>query len=148
MTYGRLGDSFLRSAYVVYDLKGETVSMAPTKYNATDSNIVEIELGNNSVAILPGASSVSYPSVIPTQGTSPFSVSTITATIKTSSIPAPSKSSSGLLSTGTSVASPTGSGNKTSGAAYAFAGGNRGSLLVFHSLVAFLTASFGAVLWL
>jgi hypothetical protein len=37
-----LGDTFLRSAYVVYDLDNKQISLAQTVFNATDSNIVEI----------------------------------------------------------------------------------------------------------
>ncbi|KAI1502493.1 mitochondrial elongation factor g 1-like protein [Biscogniauxia marginata] len=35
-----LGDTFLRSAYVVYDLENNQVGIAPTDFNATTSNIV------------------------------------------------------------------------------------------------------------
>lgn len=35
-----LGDTFLRSAYVVYDLENNQVAMAPTDFNATESNII------------------------------------------------------------------------------------------------------------
>ncbi len=35
-----LGDTFLRSAYVVYDLVNNQVGMAPTDFNATSSNVV------------------------------------------------------------------------------------------------------------
>ncbi|KAG9244675.1 aspartic peptidase domain-containing protein [Calycina marina] len=34
------GDTFLRSAYVVYDLANNKIGMAQTKFNTTDSNIV------------------------------------------------------------------------------------------------------------
>ncbi|KAI9828950.1 MAG: hypothetical protein M1819_006449 [Sarea resinae] len=37
-----LGDTFLRSAYVVYDLTHNEVSLAPTKFNSTTSSIKEI----------------------------------------------------------------------------------------------------------
>ena len=46
------GDTFLRSAYVVYDLTNNQIGIAQTNYNATDSNIVEI-----SGSSIPGASS-------------------------------------------------------------------------------------------
>ena len=36
------GDTFLRSAYVVYDLTNNQIGMAQTNFNATNSNIVEI----------------------------------------------------------------------------------------------------------
>ncbi|KAM3504737.1 hypothetical protein MY11210_008239 [Beauveria gryllotalpidicola] len=35
-----LGDTFLRSAYVVYDLENNQVAIAPTKFNASASNVV------------------------------------------------------------------------------------------------------------
>ena len=36
------GDTFLRSAYVVYDLNNNVIAMAQTNFNATSSNVVEI----------------------------------------------------------------------------------------------------------
>jgi hypothetical protein len=53
-----LGDTFLRSAYVVYDLDNNEISMAQTVFNATTSDIVEIGKGKSSV---PGSSAVSRP---------------------------------------------------------------------------------------
>lgn len=38
-----LGDSFLRSAYVVYDLEKHEAAMAPVKFNQTDSDIEAIK---------------------------------------------------------------------------------------------------------
>ena len=40
-----LGDAFLRSAYVVYDLVNNQISMAPTNFNSTTDNIKEIAPG-------------------------------------------------------------------------------------------------------
>lgn len=37
-----LGDTFLRSAYVVYDLQGKTIAIAQTNFNGGAENIVEI----------------------------------------------------------------------------------------------------------
>jgi hypothetical protein len=48
-----LGDTFLRSAYVVYDIDSQQIGIAPTVFNATSSNIVEIGAGN-----VAGASSI------------------------------------------------------------------------------------------
>ncbi|KAK0512749.1 hypothetical protein JMJ35_004766 [Cladonia borealis] len=50
-----LGDTFLRSAYVVYDLANNEISLAQTDFNATDSNVKEIGTGTTSV---PGATVV------------------------------------------------------------------------------------------
>lgn len=36
------GDTFLRSAYVVYDLSNNEIGIAQTNYNATSANVVEI----------------------------------------------------------------------------------------------------------
>jgi hypothetical protein len=49
------GDTFLRSAYVVYDLDNQQIGIAPTNFESTNSNIQEIGSGTGNVA---GASSV------------------------------------------------------------------------------------------
>lgn len=50
-----LGDTFLRSAYVVYDLYLNEISLAQTDFNATSDNIVEIT--NSSIPDATGISS-------------------------------------------------------------------------------------------
>ncbi|KAJ5903715.1 hypothetical protein N7504_006098 [Penicillium tannophilum] len=50
-----LGDTFLRSAYVVYDLANNEISLANTNFDSTSNNIKEIGTGSDSV---PGATSV------------------------------------------------------------------------------------------
>jgi hypothetical protein len=44
-----LGDTFLRSAYVVYDLSNNQISLAQTKFNVTTSNVLEIGTGSSAV---------------------------------------------------------------------------------------------------
>lgn len=44
-----LGDTFLRSAYVVYDLANNRISLAQTNFNSTTDNIKEIEVGPDGV---------------------------------------------------------------------------------------------------
>ena len=44
-----LGDTFLRSAYVVYDLSNNEIALAQTKFNETSSNIQEIQPGDDGV---------------------------------------------------------------------------------------------------
>jgi hypothetical protein len=44
-----LGDTFLRSAYLVYDLVNNEISIAQTKFNATTSNVLEIGTGVDAV---------------------------------------------------------------------------------------------------
>ncbi|KAK4143825.1 aspartic peptidase domain-containing protein [Dichotomopilus funicola] len=53
-----LGDTFLRSAYVVYDLDNNQIALAPTRFNSTTSNIMEIGTGAGAV---PGATKVQNP---------------------------------------------------------------------------------------
>ncbi|KAI1176283.1 aspartic-type endopeptidase [Nemania sp. FL0916] len=50
-----LGDTFLRSAYVVYDIDNNAISLAQTKFNATRSSVQEIPTGSS----IPGATAVS-----------------------------------------------------------------------------------------
>ena len=44
-----LGDTFLRSAYVVYDITNREISIAQTMLNANSQNVQEIQSGNNGV---------------------------------------------------------------------------------------------------
>ena len=44
-----LGDTFLRSAYVVYDLDNDEISIAQTDFNSTRDNVREIGTGRSSV---------------------------------------------------------------------------------------------------
>jgi hypothetical protein len=53
-----LGDTFLRSAYVVYDLENNVVALAQTKFNASASAVVEIGKGEGAI---PGATVVQNP---------------------------------------------------------------------------------------
>lgn len=53
-----LGDTFLRSAYVVYDMDNHEISLAPTNFNATGSDPVELPSGTEGP---PGATVVANP---------------------------------------------------------------------------------------
>jgi hypothetical protein len=53
-----LGDTFLRSAYVVYDLDNNEISLANTNFNATGSSVEEIKSGSGGV---PNATPVANP---------------------------------------------------------------------------------------
>ncbi|KAI9741821.1 MAG: hypothetical protein M1834_000207 [Cirrosporium novae-zelandiae] len=48
-----LGDTFLRSAYVVYDIENDEISLAQTNFNSTTNNVKEITKDS-----VPGASTV------------------------------------------------------------------------------------------
>lgn len=56
-----LGDTFIRSAYIVYDLANNEISLAGTNFEATSSNIMEIGKGAKSVPDASGV--VAAPSV-------------------------------------------------------------------------------------
>ena len=57
-----LGDTFLRSAYVVYDLTNDQVGLAQSNMNATTrENIVELQAGTTAIPELTG-----QPAVVPT----------------------------------------------------------------------------------
>lgn len=74
-----LGDTFLRSAYVVYDLTNNEISLAPTKFNSTEENILEITNGTSAV---PGATAVANP--VTTAATGAGAAWTVSATSVTS----------------------------------------------------------------
>ncbi|KAL9118033.1 MAG: hypothetical protein Q9187_005425 [Circinaria calcarea] len=52
-----LGDTFLRSAYVVYDIANNEISLAPTNFNSVKTNVMEIGTGANSVPDASGIAS-------------------------------------------------------------------------------------------
>ena len=58
------GDTFLRSAYVVYNIDGEEVGIAQTKFNVTETDIKQITAVSN----LPGATSTASGSLQQTDG--------------------------------------------------------------------------------
>lgn len=68
-----LGDIFLRSAYVVYDLVNNEVGMAPTIFNATNSNVVAFA---SSGAPIPSSTPA------PSQGDADLQKAAVTATLK------------------------------------------------------------------
>lgn len=55
--YYLLGDTFLRSAYVVYDLDNYRVAIAQANLNSTTSNVVEITNGSTSLPDVTGVAS-------------------------------------------------------------------------------------------
>ena len=61
-----LGDTFLRSAYVVYDLANNEISLAQTDFNSASDSIQEISNGTTGV---PGATAVASPVTTVVAGT-------------------------------------------------------------------------------
>ncbi|PMD22812.1 acid protease [Hyaloscypha hepaticicola] len=52
-----LGDTFLRSAYLVYDLDSNSIGIAQTVFNSTSSNVVEFAAGQSGFPVVSGVSS-------------------------------------------------------------------------------------------
>lgn len=79
-----LGDTFLRSAYVVYDLANNEISLANTNFSPSNDNILEITTGTNAV---PSATVVPNPVTAVAAGTagSHLGAATSTPTIIASS---------------------------------------------------------------
>lgn len=59
-----LGDSFIRNAYIVYDLANNQISLAQTNNKANTSNIMEIGTGVNSVPDVAGNAAPAAPSLL------------------------------------------------------------------------------------
>lgn len=60
--YAILGDTFLRSAYVVYDLDNLQVGIAPANLNSTSTNVQELSAGETGLPQLTGVASQTQPS--------------------------------------------------------------------------------------
>ena len=52
-----LGDTFLRSAYVVYDLESNSIGIAQTVFNSTMSIVVEFSAAESGFPVVSGVSS-------------------------------------------------------------------------------------------
>jgi Eukaryotic aspartyl protease len=92
-----LGDTFLRSAYVVYDLANNEIALAETNFNSTESNVMEIGSGT---AAIPDATAVSNP------------VTTVVVNPGGARIGAPS--GTGVIIPGISASSTAAAGTRTS----------------------------------
>ncbi|KAH8690307.1 yapsin [Talaromyces proteolyticus] len=102
-----LGDTFLRSAYVVYDLENNEISLANTNFNPGDDDILEIGTGSSAV---PGATLV--PSAVSTATGNGAATATNSAIVST--VPVGSTGTSSGSSGATSTASAAHSAASTS----------------------------------
>ena len=78
-----LGDTFIRSAYIVYDIDNNEISLAQTNFNATSSNVMEIGTGPNSV---PDANGVAAAASVSVTGTASAVLGQGTASATTTSL--------------------------------------------------------------
>jgi Eukaryotic aspartyl protease len=99
-----LGDTFLRSAYVVYDLGNNEISLAKTNFNATEDSIQAIGTGSSAV---PDATGVTNPVTAAATGTGNGRLgASSTSTAKSGAVPnqkAPTGIFYGMLVAGMSV---------------------------------------------
>jgi hypothetical protein len=136
-----LGDTFLRSAYVVYDLENQVIGLAQAKYNVSESesNIVPIPSGKG----LPGVSSTATVAVPVATGAASAS---LTAPVGGPTAGAATSASGTYYQTGTPTfdlgpgISPT--GVLGSGAPSAHSGAGR-TLAFGSGMVSFLAAAAG-----
>jgi len=83
-----LGDTFLRSAYVVYDLANNEISLAPTNFNATGTTVLEIARGSNGVPDATGVPNAVSSAAVGSGGARNGGQPSVTAT-STGGAPAP-----------------------------------------------------------
>lgn len=104
-----LGDTFLRSAYVVYDLDNQQIGLAQTNFESTSSNIVEIG-GSGNVA---GASSVASAVTVKQTATAKQPLTIVQSSAATASRVAATHSSAHLGFTSGATVVKTGSASST-----------------------------------
>lgn len=105
--YYILGQSFLRSAYVVYDIDNNEVAIAQAKFDTEDEAIVEFKAGGS----LPSASGVAAEVISKTTSatssgtkkTTSSAEKTTSSTEKTASTKMPTQTVEGVMTTGNTV---------------------------------------------
>ncbi|KAL1966350.1 hypothetical protein VTN77DRAFT_4492 [Rasamsonia byssochlamydoides] len=102
-----LGDTFLRSAYVVYDLDNKQISLAQTVFNSTSSNVVEMKASSSVGTLVSGVTVTQTATGLQAPG---FQASA-------TDMPSVTLSETALQFTGTALATGTSSGSDKSGAA-------------------------------
>lgn len=107
------GDTFLRSAYVVYDLQQNSIGLAQTKFNVTDSNIKAFPAGGG----IPGVSTTVSAATVTQTNTNRVYASSATNPAGTlaGTLSGTSRSATFVLgtATGTSGSGGSGSGSAT-----------------------------------
>ncbi|KAM5346757.1 hypothetical protein ACJ41O_009762 [Fusarium nematophilum] len=80
-SFALLGDTFLRSAYVVYDLANQQLGIAEANLNTDDSDIVELKANDSDLPDVSGVASKSNPSATATASDDSASGSRPTVTV-------------------------------------------------------------------
>ena len=93
-----LGDTFLRSAYLVYDLDSNSIGIAQTVFNSTSSNVVEFAAGQSGFPVVSGVSSNSTSSATGSSTGSGGTTSKPTGTVSGATTSSTSKAAANLSS--------------------------------------------------
>lgn len=110
-----LGDTFLRSAYVVYDLKNNVIALAQTNFNSTTSSIVDFKADQTAIPAVSGVASNAGISETAT-GKLPLKTNTASATGSGSGGVSGHATNTGS-ETATATSTPTSSSTKNAGVA-------------------------------
>lgn len=103
-----LGDSFLRSAYVVYDLENNEISLANTNFNPGKDDILEIGTGADGVpgaTLVPSAVSAATGNGVQTATTGVVGATGVTVTAGTTATGVTGTTATGSATTGGSAKS-------------------------------------------
>jgi hypothetical protein len=128
-----LGDTFLRSAYVVYDLKNNLIAIAQTNFNSTTSSIVDFQADATTI---PNVSGVASSAAVTETATSRLPVGGGHVTTSEATGRTTATKSSGSTATGSSTGS-TGSSTSKSAAAESVPAFDLTGLMVFALSSAF-----------
>jgi hypothetical protein len=97
-----LGDTFLRSAYVVYDIQNNLIALAQTNFNSTTSSVVDFKAGATSIPKVSGVASSAQVTQTATGMIGPQKSATETGSGTTSTGTA-TRTSTGSTTTGSSA---------------------------------------------
>lgn len=128
-----LGDTFLRSAYVIYDLQAHQIAIAQTVFNSQDSDIKPISSGTNLVSILgSGAQAATVITAVPSHSiaamTTQLNSPTVTGQSAISGITTSLHLPTTVTETGGAYQSSSSSSSKAAAAAPTDGAGARGAM--------------------
>ena len=139
------GDTFLRSAYVVYDLQNNQVGIAQTKFNATSSNIKEFTgetiPGASKIASAITATQTAVGPITQAVGTTAAASAAITSGTVTAPFNLGTPSTTGKVAT-----SPTATVNSTSSGATALSMPSTKVTSLFTGMVVTFSMLFGGIM--
>lgn len=100
-----LGDTFLRSAYVVYELDAKLIAMAQSNLNSTSSNVVEIQAGPDPFGGVSTALATATAVTVTQTASRPVVLGSLHNSMMTSDLPTTTEAGTGQI-TGTTTSLP------------------------------------------